>query len=130
MPRAWRSDEAKQIKPGLSRQQKIGNYVDERTRHELRRLYDRLNVSYGKGQNITINNRDYDTSQPGKPMWTVLDARIGDISFDWTLSPKNVADKQIRGFFNADSTPKGVVIIRPSQIQSKGSSYIPKPPVM
>jgi len=120
--------EAHQLKPGISRENTIGKYVDEKTRLELSRLYDQMNIPYGKGQNITVNNRDYDTSQPGKPTWTVPDARIGDVSFDWTLRMKRVTDEQIVGFFRADSKPKGVVIIRPSQIYAKGPYYIARPP--
>jgi hypothetical protein len=114
----------------LSRQEAIGNFVDKGVRGQLKYLYKEHNVPYGAGQNITVNNRDYDTSSSQKN-YVIPDARVGDTAFDWTIRMKKGSDSQIRGFFAADSRPKGVVIIRPSQIDPNGGAYyIPRSPVM
>jgi hypothetical protein len=114
----------------LSRQEAIGNFVDKAVRDQLKDLYNKSAVPYGAGQNIRINNRDYDSSSSQKN-YVIPDARIADTAFDWTIRMKKSSDSQIRGFFAADARPKGVVIIRPSQIDSNGGAYyIPRLPDM
>jgi hypothetical protein len=117
---------AGRLQPRLSREEAIGNYVDIAVRRDFRALLNVHNISYGPGGNVTINNRDYNTSSPQKT-FRVPDARIGDISFDWTLSVKTILNQQIRGFFAADSRPIGVVIVRPSQFGRNSTYLIPRP---
>lgn len=116
---------AERLTPRLSREEAIGNYMDVAVRRQLRGFLNRYNVPYGPGANVTINNRDYDTSPPQKT-FRVPDARIGDISFDWTLSLKTMVNQQIRGFFAADSRPIGVVVVRPSQLGRNSTYLIPR----
>jgi hypothetical protein len=101
------------LKPRLSREEAIGNNMDAKVRKKLRQLYNVYNIKYGNN-NIKINNRDKITSD-GAIDYRIPDARIGDISFDWTLSLKTMSSRQIKGFFDADARPKAVVIVRPSQ---------------
>jgi hypothetical protein len=122
-----REYDAGRIKPYLSRGEAIGNYMDPRVRSELRDLFNRYDIPYGPGRNITINNRDYDTSGPEKT-YTVPDARVGDVSFDWTLTLKTIATEQVRGFFAADSNPVATGIVRPTPLG--GSYLIPRPAVL
>lgn len=117
---------AGRLKPRLSREEAIGNFVDVTVRRSLQNLLNTYSISYGPNGNATINNRDYDTSSPRKT-FRVPDARIGDISFDWTLSLKTILSQQIRGFFAADSRPIGVVIVRPSQLGRNSTYLIPRP---
>jgi hypothetical protein len=118
--------DAGRLQPRLSRGEAIGNYVDASVRSELRDLFNRYRLPYGQQRDLRINNRDYDTSQP-QPSYKIPDARIGNISFDWTLSLKRMSDAQIRGFFSADSNPIGVVIVRPSELRGGGAYLIPRP---
>ena len=110
----------------LSREEAIGNFVDSSVRYLLRRQFDEYGLPYGSGAEITINNRDYDTSGPNRT-YTVPDARIRDVSFDWTLTLKTISTPQIRGFFGADSRPWAVVIVRPSQLGQNNTYLIPRP---
>ena len=110
----------------LSRAEAIGNYVDVEVRQELRRLFEKYNIAYGAGRDISINSRDYDTSSEPK-MFRIPDARVGDVCFDWTLSLKTISNPQIRGFFFADAKPVGVIIVRPSKLGSQSVYYIPRP---
>jgi hypothetical protein len=139
--------DAKRFESPLARGQAIGNDVDEQTRRDLKRLYTQKGIPYGRGQGIAINNRDYNTSQPvkspsGRPPYRVPDLRIGEaqkdeepigevkinnITIDWTISMKQPNDSQIRDFIHADSKPKAVVIVVPSQIYPPGAYYIPSP---
>jgi hypothetical protein len=48
-------------------------------------------------------------------------------NYDWTLSPKTISSAQIRGFFRADSQPRAVIIIRPSQLGGDSTYLIPRP---
>jgi hypothetical protein len=118
--------DAGKLKSHLSREEAIGNYVDKSVRSMLCREFSAYDLPYGPGWNITINNRDYDTSSPQRT-WTVPDARIGNISFDWTLTPKTISNEQVRGFFAADAQPIGVVIVRPAQIGVNNTYLIPRP---
>ena len=119
--------EAGKLNARVSRQHAIGVYMDGIVRSRLKNLFTDFSIPYGPGGDITINNRDYDTSTPQKT-YKVPDARIGDLSYDWTLAPKASSDEQIQGFFNADSKPRGVVIIRPTKIGKTSTYLIPRPP--
>ena len=121
--------DAGRLQTYLSREEPIGNYMDPEVRQALREFFDSYSIVYGPRGNITINNRDYDTSSPPRT-WTVPDARVGNISFDWTLTLKTIANPQIRGFFAADSRPGGVVIVRPTQLGANNTYIIPRPTVL
>jgi hypothetical protein len=116
--------DASRLQPRLSRAEAIGNWVDFTVRKDLKKLFDSFGIPYGPGADVTINNRDYESSENGQN-YRIPDARIGDASFDWTLSPKTISAPQIRGFFRADSLPRAVVIIRPSELG--GAYLIPRP---
>lgn len=114
------------LQPRLSRAEAIGNAMDPMVRQQLITLFDSYGVAYGSGGEVTINNRDYETSDSGVA-YRVPDARLGDATFDWTLSPKTISSRQIRGFFRADSQPRAVIIVRPSQFGAGSSYLIPRP---
>jgi hypothetical protein len=116
--------DASRLQPRLSREEAIGNWVDFTVRKDLKKLFDSFGIPYGPGEDATINNRDYESSESGQS-YRIPDARIGDASFDWTLSSKTISAPQIRGFFRADSLPRAVVIIRPSELG--GAYLIPRP---
>ncbi|MGO4872689.1 MAG: hypothetical protein ACLPGW_19150 [Roseiarcus sp.] len=98
--------DAGRLQPRLSRAQAIGSRMDDIVRADLKDLFDEYNIPYGPGADVIINNRDYETSENGQ-IYRIPDARIGDVSFDWTLFPKTISLPQIRGFFRADSQPRG-----------------------
>lgn len=106
----------------LSPQEAIGNYVDARVRDDLRDFFGGLRTPIGPGSVIRVNNRAYDSSTV-PPSYRIPDARVGNFAFDTSLTAKSSSDSQIKGFFNADFAPVGVVIVRPNQLGSN-SSYI------
>ncbi len=110
----------------LSREEAIGNYIDRLVRGQLRVFFNGYGVRYGKNENITINNRDPDTSGP-VPTYRVPDAKVGKASFDWTLTLKTMSTPQVRGFFSADSQPSIVVIVRPTQLGPNSTYAISRP---
>jgi hypothetical protein len=118
--------DASRLQPRLSRAEAIGNRVDFTVREDLMDLFNSYGIPYGPGQDVTINNRDYETAD-NDSRYRVPDARLSDVAFDWTLSPKTISAPQIRGFFRADSQPRAVVIIRPSQIGQDSTYLIPRP---
>ncbi len=118
--------DAGRLQPRLSREEAIGNWVDFTVRQQLKRTFASYGIPYGPGADITINNRDYDTSESDQT-YRIPDARLRDVSYDWTLFPKTISTPQIRGFFRADSQPRAVVIIRPSQLDGDSVYLIPRP---
>lgn len=116
--------DAGRLEPGLSRQQAIGDSVDREVRQELKRMFASYFIPFGRRGDVTVNNRDYETSDGGKN-YRVPDARVRDIGFDWTLSLKTFDTEQIRGFFRADSQPRAVIIVRPSKLG--GAYLLPRP---
>ncbi len=118
--------DSSRLQPRLSREEAIGNWVDARVRKDLRQLFDEYDIPYGPRANVTVNNRDYESSE-GAQSYRIPDARLGDVSFEWTLSPKTMSSPQIRGFFRSDSQPRAVVIIRPSQLGRDSTYLIPRP---
>jgi hypothetical protein len=118
--------DAGRLQPRLSREEAIGNRVDFVVRRDLRQLFDDYNIPYGPRSDLTINNRDYETSE-NDSLYRIPDARLRDVSFDWTLSEKTISDPQIRGFFRADSQPRAVIIIRPSQLGGYTTYLILRP---
>jgi hypothetical protein len=118
--------DAGRLKPRLSREEAIGSRVDFIVRGDLRQLFDEYGIPYGPRANLTINNRDYETTD-NSSSYRIPDARLGDVTFDWTLSPKTISSAQIRGFFRADSQPRAVIVIRPSQFRGDSTYLIPRP---
>jgi hypothetical protein len=118
--------DAGRLQPRLSREEAIGNWMDARVRRALRQMFDDYQIPYGPRAGVTINNRDYETSENGQS-YRLSDLRIRDVSFDWTLWPKTISTPQIRGFFRADSQPRAVIIIRPSQLGGDNTYLIPRP---
>ncbi len=116
--------DAGRLQPRLSREQAIGDWVDRAVRQEFKRMFACCLIPYGPGEDVTINNRDYERSESGQN-YRVPDASLEDIAFDWTLSLKTISLAQIRGFFRADSQPRAVIIIRPSELG--GAYLLPRP---
>jgi hypothetical protein len=114
------------LKVRLSREEAIGNYVDRKAREDLRDLYNSLNIPYRPNSPISVNSREYDSSEDAKS-YRIPDSKVGDVAFEVTLTQKLPNDPQIRGFFNSDFKPSAVVIIRPNQLG--GSYLIPRPSV-
>jgi hypothetical protein len=123
---AYEEAEAKykagRLKPRLSREEAIGNYVDMAVRRTLRQRLNTYRVNYAKGQPVRVVGREYDTS--GSDLtYRVPDARVARIAFDVTLTEKTLRTAQVRGFFRSDFEPEFVIIIRPTQL-GKGCTYI------
>lgn len=113
---------AGRLKPRLSREEAIGNYIDLAVRRELRERFNASGVDYSKGQPVRVVGREYDTS--GSDLtYRVPDARVARIAFDVTLTQKTLRTAQVRGFFSSDFEPEVVIIIRPSQL-GVGSTYL------
>ena len=118
--------DASRLQPRLSRSEAIGNRVDFVVRQALMDLFDTYGIQYGSGKDVTINNRDYETSS-NENRYRIPDARLRDIAFDWTLSPKTISAPQIRGFFRADSQPRAVIVVRPSSARTREHLFDPPP---
>jgi hypothetical protein len=118
--------DAGRLQPRLSRAQAIGTRMDSIVRDKLSDMFFSYDISYGPGEDVIINNRDYETLG-SRRNYRLPDVRIGDVSFDWTLFPKTISTAQVRGFFRADSQPRAVVIIRPSQLGPDSTYLIPRP---
>lgn len=112
------------LNPKLSRERAIGIAMDGIVRDKLDDMLSSYSIPYGPGADILVNNRDYEANGQD---YRVPDARVGDISYDWTLWQKTISSAQIRGFFRADSRPRGVIIIRPTQLGTGGAYLIPRP---
>ena len=118
--------DAGRLQPRLSRQEAIGNWMDAEVRQKLKNMFASYGIPFGPGEDVTINNRDYETSEDDES-YRIPDARLRDVSIDWTLVPKTISTPQIRGFFRADSQPCAVVIIRPSELGRDTTYLIPRP---
>jgi hypothetical protein len=114
-----------QLKVRRSVEIAIGKRVDFIVREELKELFNSLRITYGPRQNIIINNQDRSSEDQ---TYRVPDARLGNVSFDWSLVFKQFSDPQIRGFFRADSRPDTVVIVRPSRVPGLSTYAIARPP--
>jgi len=117
---------AGRLRPRLSREEAVGNYVDRMVRRELRDLYNAQGIDYSKGQKVRVIGREYDTSGTDAT-YRIPDARVGDTAFDVTLSRKTLVTPQVRGFFNSDFKPVAVVIIRPRQLGPNSTYAISSP---
>jgi hypothetical protein len=113
---------AGKFKVRLSPQEAIGNYVDDAVRIRLGLFLDGLEIPTDSESTIRVNRRAYNSS--GSSVSDRLpDIRVGNFAFDVSLRAKQASDPQIKGFFNADFKPIGVVIVRPNQL-GNASSYI------
>lgn len=110
----------------LSSREALGNHIDRTVRRDLRRLYDRLEISTGRDQKVRVIGREYDSSGNDRT-FRIPDARVGNVAFDFTLTAKTISTRQVRGFFNSDFRPEVVVIVRPRQLGA-GSTYVIKRP--
>jgi hypothetical protein len=98
--------------------------MDGLVRDKIDSILSSYGIPHGPGDDILVNNRDYEAN--GRD-YRVPDAGVGDISYDWTIWQKTIGSAQIRGFFRADARPRGVIIIRPTQIGTGGAYLIPRP---
>jgi|HubBroStandDraft_6_1064221.scaffolds.fasta_scaffold1055240_2 hypothetical protein len=64
---AVREADAGRLRPRLSRQEAIGNWMDPRVRRALRQMFDDYQISYGPRADVIINNRDYENCTRGSP---------------------------------------------------------------
>lgn len=110
----------------LSREEAIGNHVDGIVRMRLRGFFNGLGISTGPELGIQVNMRAYDSSG-ANASYRVPDARVGDIAFEVSLTVKSLSYPQVKGFFNADFKPAGVVIVRPNQLGNNSSYVIWRP---
>jgi hypothetical protein len=113
---------AGKLKVRLSPQEAIGNYVDDAVRIRLGLFLDGLEIPTDSESTIRVNRRAYNSSGPSVS-YRLPDIRVGNFAFDVSLRAKQASDPQIKGFFNADFKPIGVVIVRPNQL-GNASSYI------
>ncbi|MBU3079263.1 hypothetical protein KOF26_15500 [Sphingomonas sp. XMGL2] len=111
---------AGKLNPRLSNEEALGNFVDREVRKALRDNFRNYGINEESDPVIRVNRRENSVSEKS---YRRPDARVGDAAFDVTLTRKNLATPQVRGFFNADFRPEQVIIIRPRQL-SPGSSYI------
>jgi hypothetical protein len=112
---------AGRLPAGLSQEQAVGSRMDALMRGDLQALYRSRGVSFGPRQYVTVNSRQY----AADGSYRIPDAQVGRVSMDWSLTAKTDSTPQVQGFFNARSSPVGVIIIRPTQVG--GSYYIPRP---
>ena len=117
---------AGRLTPRLSDQEALGNFVDQRTRTDLRKLYNSLGIDSAGAGPVRVNRRENDASGT-ELTYRRPDARVKDVAFDVTLARKTLGTAQIRGFFNTDFRPRSVVIIRPSQLGADHTYAISRP---
>ncbi|GAM97807.1 hypothetical protein U91I_01436 [alpha proteobacterium U9-1i] len=110
----------------LSREEAIGNFVDGQVRTQLREHMRLFGISTAPGEPVRINNRAYRT-MGSERSYRIPDARVADVAFDVTLTPKTLAQQQIRGIFGADFRPTAVVVVRPSQLGQQSTYLITRP---
>jgi len=115
---------AGRLRPRLSREEAIGNFIDRETRSELRELYAARGVLPTRSGPVRIIGREYESA--GEDLtYRIPDARVGSVLFDVTLSRKTTSTAQIRGFLNSDMQPNVVIIVRPSQLGTGHTYAIP-----
>jgi hypothetical protein len=100
--------------------------MDSTVRARLSWFFNDLRISTVPGSTVRVNRRAYDSSAAALS-YRLPDARVGNFAFDVSLREKSLSDQQIRGFFNADFKPIGVVIVRPNQLGNKSSYVIWRP---
>jgi hypothetical protein len=122
--RGLRELKAGRLKIRLSEREALGNFVDRQVRQELRRFYENLGISVGKGQSVQVNGR---ANHLPEGSFSRPDSRVGRVAFDVTLTEKNLATAQIRNFFNTEFQPTTVVIVRPSNAGPRSIYIITTP---
>lgn len=123
---AVRLHESGKLDVRLSREEAIGNYVDNTVRTRLGLFFNSLRVPTDSGSVIRVNRRAYDSSS-SRRSYRVPDVRVGNLAFDISLTAKSLSKPQVRGFFDADFRPIGVVIVRPNQLANYSSYVIWRP---
>jgi hypothetical protein len=118
--------EAGRLKVRLSREEAIGNYVDGAVRLNLREFFNAHKIHMDSESSVRVNRRVYNSSGVGPP-YRIPDARVGNLLYDVSLSAKRPSNAQVRGFFDADFKPVGVVIVRPNQLGNNSSYVIWRP---
>jgi hypothetical protein len=117
---------AGELKFQLSPEVAIGNDMDSTVRLGLREFYNGLGISMDSGSAVRVNRRAYDSSRDDVS-YRLPDARVGNLAFEVSLTAKQISDRQIEGFFNADFKPVGVVMVRPNQLGNDSSYVIWRP---
>jgi hypothetical protein len=117
---------AGELKFQLSPEVAIGNDMDSTVRLGLREFYNGLGLSMDSGSAVRVNRRAYDSSRDDVS-YRLPDARVGNLAFEVSLTAKQISDRQIEGFFNADFKPVGVVMVRPNQLGNDSSYVIWRP---
>lgn len=116
---------AGRLTPRLSENEAIGNYIDREVRNELRTRLHLAGIRYSSGD-VRVVGRQYNTSGE-RTSYVVPDARVGNGVYDWTLEPKTLSKRQVRGFFDSDVRPDWTAVIRPSQLGPRHSYFIKTP---
>lgn len=120
------SADTSRMTPPLSRQVDIGNRMDAIVRDSIKDFFHQFGISYGPGGDVTVNNRDYRTTETSVA-YRIPDVRLANVVIDWTLSAKSISTRQVSDFFTADSDPDWVAIIRPSAF-GPGNIYVIRRP--
>lgn len=118
--------EAGRLKPRLSRNEAIGNFIDRAVKKDMQKLFAQYGIAQGAGKPVRVVGREYDTSGTDRT-YRIPDARVGKMAYDMTMERKLPSKPQIRGFFSSDFRPDSVVIVRPSQLGPKSTYIIKKP---
>lgn len=118
--------EAGRLKPRLSRNEAIGNYVDMAVRQEMRAMFAQYGIEQGPGKQVRVVGREYDTSRTDRT-YRIPDIRVGNMAFDSTMERKLPSKPQIQGFFSSDFRPDSAVIVRPTQLGPKSTYAIKRP---
>ncbi|AEG49830.1 hypothetical protein Sphch_2169 [Sphingobium chlorophenolicum L-1] len=116
---------AGRLKVRLSREEAIGNYVDRAVRHDLKRLYNRMEIVTSREGPIRIIGREYSNYGTDKS-YRIPDARVANVAFDVSLTRKTALTPQVQGFFGSDWKPDTVIIVRPSQLGPGNTYAIPR----
>lgn len=113
------------LKPRLSNEEALGNFVDRQVRKDLRDRYNEVGINSAGPGPVRVNRRE-NNSSGGDLTYRRPDARVKDIALDVTLTRKTFKTPQVRGFFNTDFHPKQVIIIRPRQLGGEYTYAIPR----
>jgi hypothetical protein len=123
---AQRRLRAGKLKARLSNPEAIGNFIGRHVRTELRQRFNQFGIeSAGKGP-VRVNRRENITSAT-ELTYRRPDARVANVAFDVSLTPKTIRTAQVRDFFATDFRPSVVIIIRPRQLGGTYTYAIPRP---
>ncbi len=110
----------------LSKQEALGDYVDQQVRLALRAHFARSGIDAAGAGPVRVNRRENSRSSSDLT-YRRPDARVGRIAYDVTLSRKSLNTPQVRGFFRTDFRPTHVIIVRPTQLGAESSYIIFRP---